>query len=155
LNLLEGYFSVHNFSNSEKIIFSLLKVIPHVRDWWDTYSNQNSIEKSAIFMVAPTWDSFKDSIKEQYYPVGSYKDAYTPSTMLHQERGKTILDFTNILHTLCTKLGIKDFEQHTVLTYRNCLHIYIQIEMSFLDITSLGVAYRYAIKIEKKIKKNR
>jgi hypothetical protein len=32
LNLLEGYFSVHNFSDREKIIFSLLKVIPHVKD---------------------------------------------------------------------------------------------------------------------------
>jgi hypothetical protein len=32
LNLLEGYFSVHNFSNREKITFALLKVIPHVKD---------------------------------------------------------------------------------------------------------------------------
>jgi hypothetical protein len=32
LNLLEGYFSVHNFSNREKITFSLLKVVPHVKD---------------------------------------------------------------------------------------------------------------------------
>ena len=30
LNLLEGYFSVHELSNPEKIIFSLLKAIPHV-----------------------------------------------------------------------------------------------------------------------------
>ena len=32
LNLLEGYFSVHDFSNREKITFALLKVTPHVRD---------------------------------------------------------------------------------------------------------------------------
>ena len=32
LNLLEGYFSVHNFSDREKITFSLLKVVPHVKD---------------------------------------------------------------------------------------------------------------------------
>jgi hypothetical protein len=32
LNLLEGYFSIHNFSNRENIIFSLLKAIPHVKD---------------------------------------------------------------------------------------------------------------------------
>jgi hypothetical protein len=37
LNLLEGYFSVHNFSNREKITFLLLKVIPHVKDWWETF----------------------------------------------------------------------------------------------------------------------
>ena len=37
LNLLEGYFSVHDFSNREKIIFALLKATPHVKDWWETY----------------------------------------------------------------------------------------------------------------------
>ena len=58
LNLLEGYFLVHNFSNREKITFSFLKVIPHVKDWWDTYSEKSSIEESAIFVVSPTWDSF-------------------------------------------------------------------------------------------------
>jgi hypothetical protein len=33
LNILEGYFSVHNFSNRENITFALLKVVPHVQDW--------------------------------------------------------------------------------------------------------------------------
>ena len=32
LNLLEGYFSVHDFSDREKIIFTLLKATPHVKD---------------------------------------------------------------------------------------------------------------------------
>jgi hypothetical protein len=32
LNLSEGYFSVHDFSDREKIIFSMLKVGPHVKD---------------------------------------------------------------------------------------------------------------------------
>jgi hypothetical protein len=32
LNLLEGYFSVHEFSDGEKIIFALLKAVPHVKD---------------------------------------------------------------------------------------------------------------------------
>jgi hypothetical protein len=49
LNLLEGYFSVHNFSNRENINFSLLKVIPHVKDWWDTYSEKMAMEESEIF----------------------------------------------------------------------------------------------------------
>jgi hypothetical protein len=31
LNLIEGYFSVHNFFDREKIIFSLLKNVPHVK----------------------------------------------------------------------------------------------------------------------------
>ena len=37
LNLLEGYFSVHEFSSQEKIVFTLLKGAPHVKDWWETY----------------------------------------------------------------------------------------------------------------------
>ena len=37
LNLLEGYFFVHNFSNKEKITFALLKVIPHEKYWWENF----------------------------------------------------------------------------------------------------------------------
>jgi hypothetical protein len=107
LNLLEGYFSVHNFFDRENITFSLLKVVPHVKDWWDTYSEQRAMEESAMFLVAPTWDSFQDAIKEHYYHVGSYEDQYTGWTTLRQERDQTVPDFTNILHTLHTKLGIK------------------------------------------------
>ena len=32
LNLLKGYFSVHDFFDREKITFSLLKAAPHVKD---------------------------------------------------------------------------------------------------------------------------
>jgi hypothetical protein len=64
LNILEAYFLVHNFSNKENITFTLLKVVPHVKDWWDTYSKQRAIEESAIFPVSPRWDSFRDVIKE-------------------------------------------------------------------------------------------
>jgi hypothetical protein len=126
LNLLEGYFSVHNFFDRENITFALLKVVPHVKDWWDTYSEQRVVEESAIFVVSPTWDSFRDAIKEQYYPVGSYEDQYTRWTTLHQERDQTVPYFTNIFHTLRTKLGIKDSERHLVLKYHGCLHRYIQ-----------------------------
>jgi hypothetical protein len=41
------------------------------------------------------------------------------------------------------KLGIKDSEHHLVLKYHGCLHRYIQTEMEFLDIASLGTTYRY------------
>ena len=37
LNLLEGYFSIHDFSNQENITFALLKDAPHVKDSWETY----------------------------------------------------------------------------------------------------------------------
>jgi hypothetical protein len=108
LNLLEGYFSVHNFSNREKITFALLKVIPHVKDWWETFCEKKEIEEPSLFIVATTWESFKDASKKQYYPVGSYDDLYTKWTTLRQERDQAVPDFTNSFHTLRTKLGIKD-----------------------------------------------
>jgi hypothetical protein len=106
-------------------------------------------------MVAPTWDSFRDSIKEQYYLVGSYEEQYTRWTMLREEMDQTIQYFTNIFHTLCTKLGIKYYERHLFLKYRDCLHRYIQMEKEFLNIASLGATYRYVVKIEKKFKQKR
>jgi hypothetical protein len=47
LNLLEGYFSVHNFSNKENITFVLLKSIPHVKDWWETFCEKKEIEETS------------------------------------------------------------------------------------------------------------
>ena len=65
LNMLQGYFLVHNFFDGEKITFALLKVVPNFKDWWDTYSEQRVMDESVMFVVAPTWDSFRDTIKEQ------------------------------------------------------------------------------------------
>jgi hypothetical protein len=59
---------------------------------------------------------------------------YTRWTTLRQERDSIVPNFTNIFHTLCTKLGIKDSERPLVLKYRDCLHRYIQTKMEFLDI---------------------
>jgi hypothetical protein len=152
LNLLEGYFFVHNFSNREKIMFLLLKVVPHVKDMWENFCEQKKTEKPSLFIVTTTWESFRDVIKEQYYPIGSYDNLYTKWITLRQERDQAVPDFTNIFHTLRTKLGIKDLERHTVLKYHGALHRYIHTEMEFLDISSLGVAYQYAIKIEQNLK---
>jgi hypothetical protein len=85
LNLLEGYCFVHNFFDGENITFSLLKAIPHVKYWWETFCEQKEIEGSILFAVAPTWGSFRDAIKEQYYPVGSYDNLYTRWTTLRHE----------------------------------------------------------------------
>jgi hypothetical protein len=73
LNLLEGYFYFHNFSYRENIKFSLLKVVPHIKDWWETFCEQKATEESPLFVVAPTWGYFGDVIKEKYYPIGSYE----------------------------------------------------------------------------------
>jgi hypothetical protein len=107
LNLLEVYFSVHKFSSRENITFALLKALPHVKHWWETYREKISTNESGIFRAKPTWDFFMDVVKEQYYPVGNYDDQYMRWTILHQEWGQTMTEFTNTFHTLCTKLGIK------------------------------------------------
>jgi hypothetical protein len=125
LNLLEGYFSVHNFSNRENITFTLLKAVPHVKDWWETFYEQKEIEEPSLFIVKTNWESFRDAIKEKYYPVRSYDNLYTKWTTLQQERDQTVPYFTNIFHTLHTKLGIKDSERHLVLKYHGALHRYI------------------------------
>ena len=54
VNLLEGYFSVYNFSDREKITFALLKVVPHVKDWWETYYEKASTKESEMFGTEPT-----------------------------------------------------------------------------------------------------
>jgi hypothetical protein len=54
LNLLEGYFFSHNISDQENITFSLLKVVPHVKYWWETFYEKKEIEGSTLFTVAPT-----------------------------------------------------------------------------------------------------
>jgi hypothetical protein len=68
------------------------------------------MEKSTLFSVIPTWSSFRDAIKEQYFPIGSYVDLYTKWTMLWEERDQIIPEFTNVFLTLHTNMGIKDFE---------------------------------------------
>ena len=51
LNLLEGYFFVHHFSDREKITSALLKALPHVKHWWETYWEKSSTEDFGIYGV--------------------------------------------------------------------------------------------------------
>jgi len=64
LNMLEGYFLVHDFLSQEKITFSLLKVTPHVKDWSETYCEKNDESMTQVFSATPTWNSFRNAIKE-------------------------------------------------------------------------------------------
>ena len=70
-------------------------------------------------------------------------------------KGPRCVEFTNVFHTLHTKLDIKDSEKHLVLKYHGCLHRYIQDDMEFMDISSLGTVYRYTVKIEHKFKQKK
>jgi hypothetical protein len=91
-------------------------------------------------VTQPTWAAFVDALKVEFYHVGNYDNQYTRWTTLHQERDQMVTEYTNILHTLPSKLGIKNYERHLVLRYYNGLHRYIQKEMDFLEISSLGDA---------------
>jgi hypothetical protein len=93
-----------------------------------------------------------DAVKEQYYIVGKYDDQYMRWTTLQQERGQAVSDFTNTFHTLRTNLGIKDSKRYLVLKYHGALQRYIQTEMDFLEISSMGVSYQYVVKIDQKFK---
>jgi hypothetical protein len=53
-NLLEGYFSVHNFSSRENITFALLKVVSRVKDWWETFCEKKETEETSLFTVTTT-----------------------------------------------------------------------------------------------------
>jgi hypothetical protein len=93
-----------------------------------------------------------DVVKEQYYLVDNYEEKYMTWTTLWQEKRQTMPEFTNTFHTLHTKMGIKYSERHMVLKYHRALHRYIQTEMNFLNISSLGASYRYDVKIEQKFR---
>jgi hypothetical protein len=54
LNMLEGYFSIHNFFDMEKITFTLLKALPHVKHWWENCWEKSSIKESGIYGTDPT-----------------------------------------------------------------------------------------------------
>jgi hypothetical protein len=141
LNPLEGYYFVQKNSNNEKITFALLKSLPHVKVWWEGYWERYIVDESTLFQREPTWAAFVGALKEELYPVGNYDDQYMRWTTMRQKRDQIVPEYTNIFHTLHSKLGIKDSEQDLVLKYCSGLHGHIQTEMDFLDISSLGVAY--------------
>ena len=82
--------------------------------------------------------------------MGNYDDQYIRWIILSHERDQIVSEYTNNLHTLHRKLGINDSEWDLILKYCSGIHRYIWIEMDFLNISSLGSSYRYAIKIEEK-----
>ena len=63
------------------------------------------------------------------------------------------MELTNTFHALHTNMGIKDYERILVMKYRKALHMYIKTIMDFLEISSLGVPYRYVVKIKQTFKR--
>jgi hypothetical protein len=77
------------------------------------------VDESMPFGREPTWTTFVDALKEEFYHVGNYHDQYMTWMTQCQKRDQTVSEYTNIFHTLCSKLGIKDFEQHLVHSNRD------------------------------------
>jgi hypothetical protein len=72
LNLLEYYYFVQKFYDSENITFVLLKSLPHVRSWWEGYWERYTVNESTPFKREPTWETFVNALKEEFYPIKSY-----------------------------------------------------------------------------------
>jgi len=123
------------FPGWKRLLSLFSKLPPTLRTCGKTYYEQTDENMTSLFSVAPTWNSFQDAIKEQYYPVRSYEDKYIKWTTLQQGSDQYASKFTNIFHTLYTKLGVNDSRQHLVFKYYGYLHKYIQDEMEFLDIS--------------------
>jgi hypothetical protein len=85
----------------------LLKVVPHVKGWWEKFCEKKETEEPSLFIVVINLESFRDVIKEKYYCVESYDNLYTKWTTPWQERDQIVPEFTNIFHTLHTNLCIK------------------------------------------------
>ena len=51
------------------INFTLLKVLPRIKDAWETYCEQASTVEYEMFGTEHTWASFVDALKGQYYPI--------------------------------------------------------------------------------------
>jgi hypothetical protein len=111
------------------------------------------MNESTPFKREPTWEAFVYSLKEELYLIGNYDDQCMRWTVLRQKRDQMVSEYTDIFHTLRSNLGNKDSEKHLVFKYHSGLHRYIQKDMDFLDISLVGDAYRYAVKIEQKFKK--
>jgi hypothetical protein len=76
LNWLEGYYSVKK-NDTKKISFMLLKSLPHVKYWWESYFERHNKEESMTLRRGPTWENFIDALKEEFYHVVNYDDQYT------------------------------------------------------------------------------
>lgn len=72
---LERYFSVDQFSNEEKINFSLLKTEGHVKHSWEAKVSSKELQtrNTFFFHQKPTWGEFVEHIKEEYFPADTYK----------------------------------------------------------------------------------
>jgi hypothetical protein len=152
LNLLEGYYSVQNFYDNEKITFMLIKSLPQVKSWWEGYWERYTIDEYTPFGRESTWEDYVYSIKEEFYPIRNYDDQYMRWITLRKKKGQTLSEYNNIFHTLCSNMGIKDSDKHLVFKYHSGMHRYIQTKMDLLGISSLGVSYQYAVKNEQKFK---
>jgi hypothetical protein len=102
-------FLCSQFFRQGKDHLALLKALPHVKHWWETYWEKSSIEESGIYGVEPTWDFFVDAVKEQYYPVGNYDDQYMRWTHVASREGPSSVRVHQYLPYLVHQAGYQIF----------------------------------------------
>ena len=85
------------FPTGRILFFHSSKLPPNVKDWWETHCEKKHETESSLFSIVPTWNFFRDVVKEKYYPVGSYEDKYIQWTMLRQQRDQDVHELTNLL----------------------------------------------------------
>ena len=88
LNLLEGYFSFHDFSDRENIIFSLLKATPMSKT-----SGKPTVSKrtrGTPLCSQPHPLGIHSKMASRYYPMGSYEYKYIQWTTMREGFSTTI-----------------------------------------------------------------
>jgi hypothetical protein len=106
------------------------------------------ISISSLTNMKLTWvnEKFIDKIKlktENNQSINLFKNHN--QTLCRQKEANNKIFFSKLVFQISTK-------RYEYLDTNRALHRYIQTEMEFLDISSLGVAYRYAVKIEQKFR---
>jgi hypothetical protein len=46
LNMLEGYYSIQKNSKTKNVTFALLKALPRVKYWWESYWERHNKDES-------------------------------------------------------------------------------------------------------------
>ena len=54
INILQVYFSIHNFFDRENITFVFHRVTLHFKDWLEKHCEKKATKESIIFVVIPT-----------------------------------------------------------------------------------------------------
>jgi hypothetical protein len=64
---MEVYFSMHEVTGKQNIVFSWLKLEGHALAWWESDAVSRALGNE---QPMTNWELFKDIKKSQFYPIG-------------------------------------------------------------------------------------